>query len=340
MFDIIRSYRVSDLIFHSEPHSGLQAILAIHNTRFGPALGGCRFISYSNTESAVLDAVRLARGMSYKAVMAGVEQGGGMSVILKPHQPFDKTALFQAFGDFIASLNGRYITAIDSGTTAAEMDIIRQRTHHVTSTSSEDNPSDYTAQGVLAGIQAAVSHQLGRQDLKDIRVAIQGLGNVGMRLAEMLYQQGAKLWVTDLDSNKLEQAKQRFNAQTVAPDHIYTVECDVFSPCGLGGILNPEHIAALNCQVIAGSANNQLADDEAGIALFSKGILYAPDYVINAGGLIYASMHHHGKTVAAIADKTQHISQTLNRLFYQAQSEQQPTSVIADRMAEARLYGI
>lgn len=339
MFQFMQPDRVSDLHFKYDPVSGLRAIIAIHNTRFGPALGGCRFIHYASTEQAVTDAIRLAKGMSYKAVMAGIEQGGGKSVIIKPDTQFDPEALFSAFGHFVNELNGRYITAIDAGTTAHEMDIIRRHTAHVTSTTQEGNPSGYTAQGVLAGIQSAVKHRLGRLSLEGVSVALQGLGNVGFLLAEMLHEAGARLTVSDLDQSKVKAAMERFGAMASDPDAIYQIPCDVFSPCGLGGVINQTTTQQLRCSVVAGSANNQLARPEDGNTLFERHILYAPDYVINAGGLIYASLHHRHAKNSLINSKINHIAHTLEQIFDDASSEHCPTSQVADRMAESRLYG-
>lgn len=340
MFHLMEAGLVSDLHFKYDPLCQLRAIIAIHSTRMGPALGGCRFIEYDDTESAVTDAIRLARGMSYKAVMAGLEQGGGKSVIIKPRGEFDRAALFKAFGQFVNELGGRYITAIDAGTNAADMDIIETQTAYVTSTSHEDNPSMYTAHGVFGGIKAAVTSRLGRNSLQGIRVAIQGLGNVGMPLAKHLHEAGARLVVSDIDAQRTAQAAQNFDAEVVDPDAIYSATCEVFAPCGLGAILNESSIAQLKCQIVAGSANNQLAEATDGERLFARDILYAPDYVINGGGLIYAALHHRKKPLSQIQQKTEHIAQTLSEIFTRATDEGCATSAIADRMAESRLYGI
>ncbi|WP_431687649.1 Leu/Phe/Val dehydrogenase [Hahella sp. NBU794] len=337
MFDLLDKYRVNELHVRDDADSGLKAIIAIHNTRFGPALGGCRFISYDSTEAALLDAVRLARGMSYKAVLAGVEQGGGKSVIMKPKGAYDAEKLFRTFGRFIESLNGRYITAIDSGTSAREMDYIRRETNHVTSTSDEDNPSLYTARGVFEGIKAAVAYKL-KRDLGGVQVAVQGVGNVGYLLCKFLYQAGAKLVVTDIDSARIQRVKEEFNAEATSPADIYRTPCDVFAPCGLGGVINDKTLEQLHCAIVAGSANNQLGETRHGDALHQRGVLYAPDYVINAGGLIYASLHHSGNKQLLIDDKTARIANTLTEIFTQSEQQRAPTSEIADQLAEMRLY--
>ncbi len=338
MFDLLDHYRVNELHVRDDAATGLKAFIAIHNTRFGPALGGCRFIPYQTSENALLDALRLARGMSYKAVLAGVPQGGGKSVIIKPSGNFDAEALFRCFGRFVQDLGGRYITAIDSGTSAREMDWISKETRHVTSTSQEDNPSVYTAQGVFEGLSAAVRHQLGRDHLRGLRVAVQGIGNVGYQLCKLLNQAGAKLIVADINDAQARRAVKEFEAEIVAPEDIYGAPCDVFAPCGLGSVLNEKTLPQLKCRVIAGSANNQLATGEQGRWLHQQGILYAPDYVINAGGLVYASLHHLGKSQALIEEKTKRIAHTLTEIFRQSLQKDVATSVIADQLAEKRLY--
>lgn len=338
MFQRLKTHKAHDLHFRYDPDSGLKAIIAIHDTRKGRALGGCRFLHYNATDDAINDALRLAKGMSYKAVMAKLPQGGGKSVIMKPNGHFNRQELFTAFGQFVEELNGRYITAIDSGTSAIEMDIINQQTNHVTSTSHEDNPSIYTAQGVFEGIKAAVKSQFNRESLDGITVAVQGVGNVGYPLIQSLHHAGANLIVSDINTERLQQVATEFNAIAIAPDEIYTTQCDVFSPCGLGAIINQHTIQQLNCKIIAGSANNQLATEEDGLRLFEKGILYAPDYVINGGGLIYASMHHLEKLDTEIAKKTAEIASTLSEIFAESIHQNKPSSQVADHIAQQRLY--
>ena len=337
MFHRLKAHNVSDLHFKYDPNSGLKAIIAIHDTRKGPALGGCRFLHYNSTDDAIKDALRLAKGMSFKAVMAKLPQGGGKAVIMKPNGHFNRHELFTAFGGFIEELNGRYITAIDSGTSAVEMDIVNQQTQHVTSTSHEDNPSIYTAQGVFEGIKASVKSKLKQNHLKGIRVAVQGLGNVGYPLVQALHHAGAVLMVSDINAEQLNHVASEFGATAVATDEIYGVDCDVFSPCGLGAIVNHRTIPQFKCNIIAGSANNQLETEEDGQHLFEQGILYAPDYVINGGGLIYASMNHIHKTSAEIAQKTGEIANTLTEIFTAAESQNRPSSKMADLIAQQRL---
>ncbi len=341
MFHFMERARVQDLHFRFDPETGLHAIIAIHDTTLGPALGGCRFIPYTNTDQAVEDAIRLAKGMTYKAALADVPQGGGKSVIIAPEDkarrsPEEFRSLFEAFGRFVQDLNGQYITAIDSGTTAREMDWIHTQTTFVTSTSEEQNPSRFTARGVFEGIKACAT-AMGHKDIRGLTVALQGLGNVGFCLARMLHEAGVKLVVSDIDADKVNQAQRQFHATAVPISEIYQTECDVFAPCGLGGIINDDTLPQLKCSMVAGSANNQLASESHGLLLHQKGILYAPDYVINSGGLIYASLHHSGHADKEIDDKTARISGVLADIFKKSRETNRPTSEVANSLAEQRL---
>ena len=335
MFTAMHHQDVQELHFcHKEQ---LNAVIAIHNLRLGPALGGCRFLPYSTEQEAITDALRLAKGMSYKAALARVPQGGGKAVIMAPKGHFNRKALFKQFGRFIHSLSGRYITAMDSGSQVSDMDDIRSQTPYVSSSSDIGDPSPTTAQGVALGISTAVQFQFS-QDLSDIRVAIQGLGHVGLALAEQLYLQGAQLIVSDVDSKKAQLAGQKFNAKVVAPEDIYKQECEVFSPCGLGAILNEKNINALQCNIIAGCANNQLASDEMGQVLHDKGILYAPDYVINSGGLIFASSRFRGLKASEITHEVNKLKDTLDKIFVLSNTKNKACHEIANEMAEQILF--
>ena len=338
MFDLLDQYQINELHVRNDAVSGLTAFLAIHNTEFGPALGGCRFIQYENEIDAMQDALRLAQGMSYKAVLAGVNQGGGQAVIMKPKGYYDSNLLFAEFGRFVESLNGQYITAIDSGTTAKEMDIIQQHTSHVTSTSNTDNPSIYTAKGVFEGIKASVKHKFNKDDLQGLRIAIQGVGNVGAALGRLLDKAGAYVIVTDLSQSNIDSAMSEFASEVVKPKDIYRTHCEVFSPCGLSNVINKDTINLLECMIVAGSANVQLNSPELGQQLHDKGILYAPDYVINAGGLIYASLAHQGIEKSVTTDKVANIYETLSDIYKQAKLRNLPSNLIADDMARAKLY--
>lgn len=328
---------LTDLHFGLDPATGLKAIIAIHSTARGPAIGGCRFIHYQREQDAITDALRLARGMSYKAALAGLPHGGGKAVIIHPEDPFDRTALMQAFGRMVDQLGGRYITAMDSGTRVSDMDAIATRTRFVSCTSDSGDPSPHTALGVFEGIRAAVQHRLGRSSLEGLSVAIQGLGHVGQALAERLHRAGAELYVADIDPQRSEHCVRAFRAQALPPDAIYDAPVDIFSPCGLGAVLNSQTIPRLNCAVVAGSANNQLATDEDGDRLRRRNILYAPDYVINAGGLIHVAMHHAGHPRSERDARIHAIAATLTRLFAEADRSGQSVHLVADRLAEQKL---
>lgn len=339
MFDLIEQAHLGELHFKSDPVSGLKSIIAIHNTKLGPALGGCRCIEYVTDEAAIEDVIRLAKGMSYKAALAKVPQGGGKAVILKPTTAFDRLALYQAFGRFVNELGGRYITAIDSGTTIHDMDEVAKVTPHVSGSHSDGlDPSPNTALGVLAGMKAAALQRYGNSKLKGLTVAIQGMGNVGFHLASLLYEEGAKLLVADLQEHKVKQAQTAFHAEPMAPDQFCTAHCHILAPCGLGGIINNESVETLNCDIIAGSANNQLATENIGQRLHDLGILYAPDYVVNAGGLIQVSMGLHHASQQDISNKTWGISETLYDIFTRSCVENIPPSTIADLTAKEILY--
>lgn len=331
------------LHIHNNPDSGLRAIIAIHNTRLGPALGGCRCLEYPDFRSATIDATRLAKGMSYKAALAGIKHGGGKSVLIRPKHIKDRHAYFEEFGAFVESLDGEYITSVDSGTNTSDMDDIAHNTTHVCGTSKDGcTPSFYTAMGVLEGIKAAVHAKLNRRDLEGVHIAIQGVGNVGAALARSLDKLGAKLSISDVSNTNLQACLEGLSssqmANIVTPDNIYDIECDVFTPCGLGGTITPTTLDRLQCKIIAGSANNQLSEKRVGQLLHDKGILYAPDYVINAGGLIDVSLIPQGQSIQEVEIKTKRISNTLEQIFERSKNENRACHVIADEVAENILY--
>lgn len=334
MLELMENADLERLHFGLDRDTGLQAIVAIQSTSRGSAMGGCRFIKYSSEQDAITDAARLAKGMSYKSAIAGIPHGGGKAVIIMPDQPFDRRALLQAFGRFIDQLGGQYITAMDSGTTMADMDIINRETRWVTCTSQFGDPSPYTALGVFAGIKAAVNHQFGSDNLHDCRINLQGLGNVGYAVAEHLYKAGAKLCVTDLNPHLVEKAAKELDARCVNPDQIYLEPADIFCPCGLGSIINPSTLQKLDVKIIAGSANNQLATPDIGQTLQQSGILYAPDYVINAGGLIFVALKHDQVAQEQIDQQIQNIGATLSTLFQQSVSSGHSPAQLADQRAE------
>lgn len=338
MFSAMEVARLEALHLTQDPVSGLKAVIAIHNTRLGPALGGCRYLAYPDEQSAIQDAIRLARGMSYKAALAGIEHGGGKAVIIRPPHLDNRGALFEAFGRFIETLNGRYITAMDSGTSSADMDCIAQHTQHVTSTTSEGDPSPHTAMGVFAGIRATALARLGSDDLHGLRVAIQGLGHVGYALAEQLHAAGAELLVSDLDDGRMQLAVEQLGARAVASEALLATPCDILAPCGLGGVLNSESVMQLRCSAVAGAANNQLASADVADTLQARGILYAPDYIINSGGLIYVALRHRGESLVAITAHLAKISQRLSEVYAHAKADKRSPARVADDLAERLLY--
>ncbi|WP_397449727.1 Leu/Phe/Val dehydrogenase [Pseudomonas sp. NA-150] len=337
MFALMQSSQVETMHFIVDPDTGLKALIAIHSSQMGPALGGCRYIAYGDEESAIQDAIRLAQNMSYKAVLAGLPYGGGKAVIMRPAHVPSRAALFESFGRFIESLDGRYITAVDSGTSSADMDCIAQHTQHVTSTTEAGDPSSHTAMGVFAGIRTTAMARLGSDNLEGLRIAIQGIGHVGYALAEQLHAAGAELLVSDLDSGKVQLAMEQFGAHPIASEALLSTPCDILVPCGLGAILNSKSVAQLRCAAVAGAANNQLSCPEIADQLEARGILYAPDYVINSGGLIYVALQHQGETLSTITAHLSRIGVRLTEVFAHAQAEKRSPAHVADALAERLL---
>ncbi len=344
LFRTLGSYDYGEVHFKLDKATGLRAIVAIHDTRLGPALGGCRFIPYDSDDAALTDALRLARGMTYKAALAGLAHGGGKSVIMRPASRFDRVALFHAFGKFIDDLRGHYITAEDSGTGLEDMEIIRSVTKHVTgvdpSHGGSGDPSPFTALGVRRGIEAAVKFKLGKDTLAGLGVAVQGVGHVGYHLCKELHAAGAKLTVADVDTLKAERARREFSAKTVPIDEISHVECDVYAPCALGAGLNDETIPNLRTPIVAGAANNQLAEVRHGDDLHARGILYAPDYAINAGGLVNVAQEVKGYDAAKAREGTLEIYDTMMEIFDRSKRLSAPTYKVADMMVEEKLAAV
>ena len=341
LFRHLSVYDYGEVHFKLDKGTGLRAIVAIHDTRMGPALGGCRFIPYDTDEDALVDALRLARGMTYKAALAGLAHGGGKSVIMRPKHAFDRVALFRAFGKFLEDLRGHYITAEDSGTGLEDMEVIRTVTKNVTgidpSHGGSGDPSPFTALGVRRGIEAAVKHELGKDSLAGIHVAVQGVGHVGYYLCKELHAAGAKLTVADMDPLKAERATREFGAGVAPIVSIAGVACDVFAPCALGAGLNDATIPSLKAKIVAGAANNQLAEPRHGDDLHARGILYAPDYAINAGGLINVAQEVLGYDAGASHAKTLRIYDTMYEIFERAKRLNAPTYRVADILVEEKL---
>ncbi|MBI3144699.1 MAG: Glu/Leu/Phe/Val dehydrogenase [Pseudogulbenkiania sp.] len=328
------------VVFASDSRSGLKAIIAIHNTRRGPAMGGCRMWAYPDSTAAATDALRLARGMTYKNAMAGLPIGGGKAVIIGDARSAKSPELFRALGRAIDQLGGRYITAEDVGTSPADMSFVREETRYVAGLSGElggtGDPSPATALGVFVGIEAAVRHRLGVDSVKGLTVAVQGLGHVGYDLARRVHEAGARLVVADIDRANAERAAAEFGARVVAPDEIVDAQADVFAPCALGAVLNRQSLPRLKCSVVAGAANNQLATDDIGEQLRDAGILYAPDYVINAGGIIKVCAEYLSEPVDSVEGRVRAIARTLGEVFQMAERDGIATSRAADTLARAR----
>ncbi|MCZ6862836.1 MAG: Glu/Leu/Phe/Val dehydrogenase [Alphaproteobacteria bacterium] len=325
------------VVFCHDKSVGLRAIIAVHNTNLGPALGGCRMWAYENDADAITDVLRLSKGMTYKAAMAGLSLGGGKAVIIGDPKKDKTKDLMHSFGRFIDQLNGRYITAEDVGTTVADMDAIRSVTLHVSGvTGGAGNPSPSTAHGVFVGIEAAVRHKLCKDSVKSLKIAVQGLGNVGYGLCRYLHEAGAKMIVADINKEAVARAVEEFGAVEVGTDDIQGVDADVFAPCALGAAINDETIPQLRVSIVAGAANNQLAEERHGAVLAERGILYAPDYVNNAGGLIDVARFKIDMDIEEARRKLQRIDDTLTEIFQRADKENKPTNEIADRIAEER----
>ena len=341
IFAAMQKYDYEQLVFCQDESSGLNAIICIHDTTLGPALGGTRMWPYAAEEEAVTDVLRLARGMTYKNAAAGLNLGGGKAVIIGDPQKDKSEELFRAFGRFIQGLNGRYITAEDVGTSVADMDLIHLETDYVTGVSpaygSSGNPSPVTAYGVYRGMKAAARLAFGQDDLSGKVIAVQGVGNVAYHLCRYLHEEGARLIVTDIREDNLSRAVRDFGAKAVGVSEIYGADCDIFSPCALGAVLNDDTIPLLKARVVAGSANNQLKEDRHGDMLHAKGILYAPDYVINAGGVINVADELQGYSRDRAMKKVEGIYDRLLRVFEIAERDGVTPNKAADRMAEERI---
>jgi len=319
---------------------GFTAWIALHNSHRGPALGGCRVWRYESEEAALIDVLRLSKGMTYKNALARLPLGGGKSVVHSNLDRVDRVALFEEIGNFVESLEGRYITAEDVNSTLEDMAAVRRRTSHVATVGASGNPSPFTAYGVYCAIKASVRHKLKRDRLDGLTVAIQGVGETGARLAERLKLDNCRILATDINEDHLHSLKAKIDFEHVKPEEIYRVPCDIFAPCALGGILNSRTIPHLLCQIVAGSANNQLLTEEDGERLHRRGILYAPDYAANAGGVINISCEigqRYNKEKAMRL--TAAIEKTLLEIYRLAGQQRLPTNIVANSLAED-LFGV
>jgi len=333
LFDLPDFDNHEQVVYCSDDASGLKAIIAIHSTKLGAAVGGCRMWDYASDEEALVDVLRLSKGMTYKNAMAGLSMGGGKSVIIGNAKNLKSDALFKAFGKALNNLNGRYLSAEDVNITTSDIAIANSVTPFVTGTEGKSgNPAPFTALGTFLGIKASVKHKLNRDELTGLKVAIQGLGSVGYSLCEHLHKAGAELIITDINQVALDLAATEFNATVVGLDEIYDQEVDIYAPCALGATINDETLPRIKAGIIAGCANNQLAEPRHDLALVERGILYAPDYVINAGGIINVSFESDYDADKS-TKKVEEIYHTLLNIYTQADEQNRPTGIIADEMA-------
>ena len=341
VFDQIHTAHHEQVVFCHDEESGLDSIIAIHDTTLGPALGGTRMWPYRSADEALTDVLRLSEGMTYKAAVADLALGGGKAVIIGDSKRDKTPELLRAHGRFVDTLGGRYITAEDVGIGVEDMEYVYEETKYVTGIRStphgSGDPSPVTAYGVYNGIKASARKKLGTDELKGIRVAVQGAGHVGYHLCENLASEGAVLTICDIDEERVQKVVADFGATPVDSDAIYDVECDVFAPCALGAIINDGTLRRLRCSIVAGAANNQLQEDRHGDALDAKGILYAPDYVINAGGLINVYGELVGYGLETAKEKARGIYGTLLSIYDIAEDEAIPTYRAADRLARERI---
>jgi leucine dehydrogenase len=322
--------------------SGYHGIIAIHSTKLGPAVGGTRFWNYASEDEALQDVLRLSRGMTYKNALAGLPCGGGKSIIIGNNKTIHRENIFRAHGQLVNAASGKYITAEDVGTSPADMEYVRLETRFVAGLQDRSgDPSPRTARGVFRAMQAAARHRWGNDGLSGRTVAIQGCGHVGYYLAGELHRAGAKLIVTDVDRERAQRVVAEYNATFVAPQEIYGTAADIFAPCALGGIINDQTIPQLQCEIVAGGANNQLLEPRHGDLLEKRGILYAPDYAANAGGVISGTcIEMLGWAVARMLEKVDAIYNTLLQIFELADRDRIPSYQAADRLAEQRLNAV
>lgn len=341
LFNYLSKYDYEQVVFNYDQASGLKAIIVIHDTTLGPALGGTRIWNYDSEEEALLDCLRLARGMTYKSAAAGLNLGGGKAVIIGDPQQVKSEELWRAYGRFVQSLNGRYITAEDVGTSVEDMSIVAEETDYVTGLpGTSGDPSPVTAYGVWRGMKAAAEEMYGTSDLNGKIVAIQGLGHVGYYLARHISEEGGKLIVTDIDNSRIKRVVDEFSARVVELEEIYGVDCDIFAPCALGAVINDNTITRLKCDIIAGAANNVLAEERHGDFIEERGILYAPDYVINAGGVINVYEELRGYNRERAMKKASEIFNNIKKVIEISKRDNIPTYKAADIMAEERINKI
>ena len=333
------------VIYLNDPLSGLKGIIAIHNTTLGPALGGCRMWKYENEDEALIDVLRLSKGMTYKAAIAGLHLGGGKAVIIGNSKKDKSEKLFRSFGRYVEGLAGRYITAEDVGTNLNDMEYVKVETNYVTGISKSlggsGDPSPVTAFGVYTGMKACVKERMNKKSLKGLKISVQGLGHVGSHLIKYLHENGVELFVTDIDKDRVQKIKAKYNCTAVNSEDIYSLDVDIYAPCALGATVNSKTIPQLQCKIIAGGANNVLdIPKKHSIELMKKNILFAPDYAINAGGLINVSNELEGYNKERAFNQAEKIYDTLMKIFHRANKEGITSSHAASLEAEDRIKSV
>ncbi len=344
-FELMEKYGHEQIVYCSNPESGLKALIAIHDTTLGPALGGTRMMNYPSIELALNDVLRLSRGMTYKAAVAGLNLGGGKAVIIGDSTTQKNELLFRTFGKFVEGLGGRYIAAEDVGTDVFDMEYVRMETSYVTGISKalggSGDPSPVSAYGVFVGMKACANEKWGNDSLRGRKIAVQGAGHVARYLCEHLYTEGAEIYITDILDNKIKRVLETIKAHVVKPDQIYDLDVDIFSPNALGSIINDNTIPRIKAEIIAGAANNQLEDeDKHGKMLLEKGVLYAPDYVINSGGLINVANELEGYRQDRAMKQAEGIYDIVKRVFSLSKKQNIPTHEASNNLAEERLQKI
>jgi leucine dehydrogenase len=342
VFELMKEMEHEQVVFCHDPHSKLKAIIAIHNTTLGPALGGTRMWNYNSDDDAVVDALRLSRGMTYKAAISGLNLGGGKAVIIGDPS-LKGEALWRRYGKFVNSLNGKYITAEDVNTSASDMEFIHQETKHVTGIpeymGGSGDPSPFTAYGVFVGMKACAHKRWGNDSLSGKKVLVQGVGHVGHYLVGHLIEEGAKVYISDINKDRIKETTNKFNVEFIEPAEMLNVDMDIYAPCALGATINTESIPTLTCSIIAGAANNQLADEKIhGRQLIEKGIIYAPDFLINAGGLVNVAAEASGSyNREKVTNDVEKIYNRILAIFSLSEKEDITTQEAAIQIAQKRI---
>jgi leucine dehydrogenase len=342
VFELMKEMEHEQVVFCHDPHSKLKAIIAIHNTTLGPALGGTRMWNYNSDDDAVVDALRLSRGMTYKAAISGLNLGGGKAVIIGDPS-LKGEALWRRYGKFVNSLNGKYITAEDVNTSASDMEFIHQETKHVTGIpeymGGSGDPSPFTAYGVFVGMKACAHKRWGNDSLSGKKVLVQGVGHVGHYLVGHLIEAGAKVYISDINKDRIKETTNKFNVEFIEPAEMLNVDMDIYAPCALGATINTESIPTLTCSIIAGAANNQLADEKIhGRQLIEKGIIYAPDFLINAGGLVNVAAEASGSyNREKVTNDVEKIYNRILAIFSLSEKEDITTQEAAIQIAQKRI---